>query len=114
MGKDISIEDDHDRKLHRFCDSVCLKEGIKNLLVIFAIKLNPSRITLREGVTLIGPYVPWRRDSPINIDHHDREPCSRGPVKHLVHVSQSMRGSSSEDPNPSCGSSDEGSHGSGF
>jgi len=80
MGEDISIEDNHHRKLDRFCNAISLEDGVEDFLIIFAIELNPSRIPLRKGVALIAPDIPWRADGSIDIHQHNRKTSPRGPM----------------------------------
>jgi len=40
VWRGVSIEDDHHRKLGRFCNAISLENGIEDFLIIFAIELN--------------------------------------------------------------------------
>jgi hypothetical protein len=86
MGENKSIQDNHHRKLDRFCNSISLEDGIEDLLIIFAIELNPSGIPLRKRVTLITPDIPRGTDGSIDIHHHNRKTSTRGPMEHLMHI----------------------------
>jgi hypothetical protein len=86
MGEDVSIEDNHYRKFDRFCNAISLEDGIEDFLIIFAIELNPPRISLRKGVALITPDIPWRGNRSIDIHQHNRKASARGPMEHLMHI----------------------------
>jgi hypothetical protein len=86
MGEDISIEDDHHRKLDRLCNAISLEDGVEDLLIMFAIELNPPRIPLRKGVTLVTPDIPWWGNGSIDIHQHNREAGPGGPMEHFMHI----------------------------
>ncbi len=73
MGKDESLQIDHDREQDLFRDPVGLENCIKDFLSAFTVELEPAGISLGEAVTQIGLQVERTSQGPVYVRHDDRE-----------------------------------------
>jgi hypothetical protein len=75
MGKHKPVVAHHDRNEGMLGDGISLDDCIQDLLAVAAIKLDPSGVSLGDGVLLVVEDSPWRADPAVHTCHHNRDPA---------------------------------------